>query len=59
MIGHNKVRDRFSKSVSKNALSHAHLIIGEDGIGKSLLADEFAYKILGIPSQRTCRYCSL
>ncbi|ELC8434807.1 DNA polymerase III subunit delta' [Clostridium perfringens] len=52
MIGHNKVRDRFSKSVSKNALSHAHLIIGEDGIGKSLLADEFAYKILGIPSQR-------
>ncbi|ELC8402675.1 DNA polymerase III subunit delta' [Clostridium perfringens] len=52
MIGHNKVRDRFSKSVSKNALSHAHLIIGEEGIGKSLLADEFAYKILGIPSQR-------
>lgn len=52
MIGHNKVRDRFNKSVSKNALSHAHLIIGEDGIGKSLLADEFAYKILGIPSQR-------
>lgn len=52
MIGHNKVRDRFSKSVSKNALSHAHLIIGEDGIGKSLLADEFAYKILGIPPQR-------
>ncbi|MDK0629021.1 DNA polymerase III subunit delta' [Clostridium perfringens] len=52
MIGHNKVRDRFSKSVSKNALSHAHLIIGEDGIGKGLLADEFAYKILGIPSQR-------
>lgn len=52
MIGHNKIRDRFNKSVSKNALSHAHLIIGEDGIGKSLLADEFAYKILGIPSQK-------
>ena len=57
MIGHNKVRDRFSKSVSKNALSHAHLIIGEDGIGKSLLADEFAYKILGIPSQRKPYEC--
>ncbi|WP_300346568.1 DNA polymerase III subunit delta' [Clostridium sp.] len=52
MIGHNKVRERFNKSVSKNALSHAHLIIGEDGIGKSLLADEFAYKILEIPSQK-------
>lgn len=52
MIGHNKIRERFNKSVSKNALSHAHLIIGEDGIGKSLLADEFAYKILEIPSQK-------
>lgn len=52
MIGHNKIRDRFGKSVEKNALSHAHLIIGEDGIGKSLLANEFAYKILNIPSQR-------
>lgn len=52
MIGHNKVRERFNKSVSKNALSHAHLIIGEDGIGKSLLADEFAYKILEIPPQK-------
>ncbi|MGG5463123.1 DNA polymerase III subunit delta' [Clostridium sp. B9] len=51
MIGHNKIRDRFNKSVSKNALSHAHLIIGEDGIGKSLLAKEFSYKILGIPPQ--------
>ena len=43
MIGHNKVRDRFSKSVSKNALSHAHLIIGEDGIGICLLSYECSY----------------
>lgn len=52
MIGHKKVIDRFSKSVSRNALSHAHLIIGEDGIGKSLVAEVFAYKILGIPSRK-------
>lgn len=52
MIGHKKIIDRFSKSVSKNALSHAHLIIGEDGIGKSLLAEEFAYKILNIEKRK-------
>lgn len=46
-IGHNSIRNRFRKSVSSNALSHAHLIIGEDGIGKSLLAKEFALQILG------------
>ena len=29
-------------------ISHAHLIIGEDGIGKSLIAKKFAMNILGV-----------
>ncbi|MGL5245731.1 MAG: DNA polymerase III subunit delta' [Sarcina sp.] len=52
IIGHRKILERFYKFVDKNALSHAHLIIGEDGIGKSLLANEFAYKILSISKQK-------
>lgn len=48
VIGHEKILDRFVISNNKNALSHAHLIVGEDGIGKSLLAKAFAEKILGI-----------
>lgn len=46
-IGHDDIRKRFNKGLIKGALSHAHLIIGEDGIGKSILAKEFALKILG------------
>ena len=46
-IGHKEVREIFNTLVDKNALSHAHLIIGEKGIGKGRLAQSFAMKILG------------
>ncbi|GFZ32909.1 DNA polymerase III subunit delta' [Clostridium zeae] len=45
-IGHSEILNRFDNSVERNALSHAHLIIGEDGIGKSILAKRFAAKIM-------------
>jgi DNA polymerase-3 subunit delta' len=45
-IGHSEVLSRFNNSIERNALSHAHLIIGEDGIGKSILARRFAAKIM-------------
>ncbi|MGL4762631.1 MAG: DNA polymerase III subunit delta' [Sarcina sp.] len=48
IIGHRKILNRFILSKSKNALAHAHLIVGEDGIGKSLLARGLAEVILGI-----------
>lgn len=48
IIGHRQVLNRFDISKSKNALSHAHLLVGEDGIGKSLLAKGLAEVILGI-----------
>ena len=46
-IGHDLIRSQFKKAINNNTLSHAHLIIGVDGIGKSLLAKEFAINILG------------
>ncbi|MBM7836560.1 DNA polymerase III subunit delta' [Clostridium sardiniense] len=45
-IGHNKVIEGFMKRAESNTLSHAHLIAGRDGIGKSILADIFVSKIL-------------
>lgn len=45
-IGHNKVIEGFMKRAESNTLSHAHLIVGRDGIGKSILADIFVSKIL-------------
>lgn len=45
-IGHNKVIEGFMKRAENNTLSHAHLITGRDGIGKSIVADIFVSKIL-------------
>ncbi|GKU27731.1 DNA polymerase III subunit delta' [Clostridium folliculivorans] len=45
-IGHSEILSRFDNSIERNALSHAHLIIGEDGIGKSIVAKRFAAKIM-------------
>lgn len=47
IIGHEGVRSYFHRAIDTGTLSHAHLIIGEDGIGKSLIAKEFAISILG------------
>ena len=53
VIGHKYILDRFISSKEKNALSHAHLIVGEDGIGKSLLAKVFAELIIGVEERES------
>lgn len=45
-IGFSNIIDGFSARIKSNKLSHAHLIIGPDGIGKSLIARKFAMNIL-------------
>ncbi|MDP4144253.1 MAG: DNA polymerase III subunit delta' [Bacillota bacterium] len=47
IIGHNNIKTQFVKAIETNTLAHAHLIVGEDGIGKSLLAKNTAVKLLG------------
>lgn len=45
-IGFDSIVEGFSKRAENNSLSHAHLIVGPDGIGKSILAKIFSLKIL-------------
>ncbi|MGL5085982.1 MAG: DNA polymerase III subunit delta' [Clostridium sp.] len=47
IIGHSEIVNSFEKRVINKSLSHAHLIVGVDGIGKSKLAQLFALQILG------------
>lgn len=47
MIGFGKLRERFQKAISSHSLSHAHIIVGPDGIGKSALVEGIAREILG------------
>ena len=46
-IGFDRIIEGFYKRTRTGKLSHAHLIIGPDGIGKSLLAKKFSMDILG------------
>ena len=45
-IGFSEIIDGFISRINNNKLSHAHLIIGPDGIGKSIIARRFALSIL-------------
>lgn len=46
-IGHENIIRSFNIAIASEKLSHAHLIVGEDGLGKSVVAKDFALKILG------------
>ncbi|MCB2291223.1 DNA polymerase III subunit delta' [Clostridium sp. CS001] len=47
IVGHSSIKNQINKSIKSNKLSHAHLLVGEDGIGKSILARNIGFKILG------------
>ncbi|WP_138206497.1 DNA polymerase III subunit delta' [Haloimpatiens lingqiaonensis] len=47
IIGHEDIKEQMMRAIEKGMLSHAHLIVGEDGIGKSTIAKAMALKILG------------
>lgn len=47
IIGHEKIRSEFDELIKMGTVSHAHIICGEDGLGKSFVARELAAKILG------------
>lgn len=51
MIGFYKLRERFLKAIESNTLSHAHIIVGPDGIGKSAFVEFLAREILGNPDR--------
>lgn len=42
IIGHDRMKFEISKAIDMKRFSHAHIIVGEDGIGKSIIAREIA-----------------
>lgn len=47
IIGHSNIKKQIQSSIESNKFSHAHIIVGEDGIGKSVLAKEIAVRLIG------------
>lgn len=46
IIGNQQVKEYLSKSISNNNISQAYLFLGTDGIGKKMIAKQFAKKVL-------------
>ena len=42
IIGHEDIISHFRSNIEQNKVSHAYIIGGEDGSGKSVLAHSFA-----------------
>lgn len=51
-IGHERIIESLRKRILTGEISHAHIIVGEDGIGKSNLAKLIAINILGGHQER-------
>lgn len=59
IIGNDSIKQMLTKSIQKETLAHSYLFVGTPGIGKKLLAREFAKNILcmGKEHNNTCQSC--
>lgn len=57
ILGNEKVKDILKKAVQHNTVLHSYLFVGEEGIGKSLFAKEFAKSILCLGKEKPCEAC--
>lgn len=59
IIGNEPIKQMLEKTIQKETTSHSYLFIGIQGIGKKMVAIEFAKKILCIEKEQdaTCKSC--
>ena len=61
VVGHQKVITHLNNSIQSGRVAHCYLFVGEDGIGKRMVATEFAKKLLcetpDGPEARPCGTC--
>lgn len=57
IIGNNRIKEMLIKTVKQNTTSHSYLFIGNQGIGKKLIAKEFAKMILCTSNEKYCNNC--
>ena len=57
IIGNEKVKNELTQAVNLNKTSHSYLFIGSEGIGKKLIAKEFAKMLLCLDKNKYCNKC--
>ena len=55
--GNERIKENLKKSLEQNKTSHSYLFIGVEGIGKKLIAKDFAKRILCIENKENCNTC--
>lgn len=61
IIGNTDVKDYLIKSIKQKNILHSYLFLGTSGIGKKLIAKEFAKKVLCLEENQqdcTCKSCT-
>lgn len=57
IFGNNSIKKVLEQSIYNNKVSHSYLMIGISGIGKKMIATEFAKGILCLSENKSCNYC--
>ena len=57
IIGNEKTKKLFEKSIKLETLSHSYIFLGEEGIGKKLFAKEIAKALLCLGENKYCNNC--
>ena len=57
ILGNDRIKEALINSVKNNKTSHSYLFVGIEGIGKKLIAKEFAKMILCTDENKYCNKC--
>lgn len=57
ILGNQQIKEKLQKSIKDKKILHSYLFIGIDGIGKKLIAKEFAKAILCLNETKYCNKC--
>ena len=57
IVGNNEIKDMLAKSVKQSTILNSYLFIGMDGIGKKMIAFEFAKMLLCTGEEKYCNKC--
>lgn len=57
IIGNDKIKQQLKQAVDLNKTSHSYLFLGISGIGKKMIAKEFAKMILCESGEKYCGHC--
>ena len=57
ILGNDKIKSQLKQAVDLRKTSHSYLFLGTSGIGKKMIAKEFAKMILCESEEKYCNHC--